>query len=171
MKNLRLIIVFTVVFFYGCSTPSKNLISTYNIENNEGMIVGTICLEKKMYNIFSFYYCDDLTSVNNYPNFKDWFTYKNSIGDFNENGNVYYLFTIPKTAGKYKFYKIKIYNNMRNDPSTIEIPIDMKFNIEKGKTTYFGELKVNTSKKSYTVENQIERDRTWFAKKAPLIQF
>ena len=60
---------------------------------------------------------------------------------------------------------------MRNDPSTIKIPIDMKFEIEKGKVTYFGELKINTQKKSYTRESQIDRDREWFAKKIPQIQF
>lgn len=160
-----------LLFFLGCSSPSKNLKTTFNAEANEGMIVGTICIEKKMYNIFTFMYSDDKPSINNYPNQKDSFTFRNSIGDFNTKGNTYYLFTISKPEGKYKFFKLKIFNNMRNDPSTIEIPLDMKFAIEKGKTTYFGELKINTQKKIYTVDNQLERDRKWFAEKTPQIQF
>lgn len=171
MKTRYFFLFSLIVMFFGCSSPSKNLKTTYNPEANEGMIVGTICIEKKLYNIFTFNYCNDVPAINNYPNSKDSFTYKNSIGDFNENGNVYYLFSVVKPAGKYKFFEIKIFNNMRNDPSTIKIPIDMKFVVEKGKTTYFGELKVNTQKKSYTVENQLERDQKWFAEKAPQIQF
>lgn len=170
MKAKNIFLVLTASLILGCSSPSKNLKTTYDSET-EGMIVGTICIEKKMYNIFTFNYCYDVPSINNYPNSKDFFTYKNSNGDFNENGNVYYLFTIAKPAGKYKFFEIKIFNNMRNDPSTIKIPIDMKFEIEKGKVTYFGELKINTQKKSYTRESQIDRDREWFAKKIPQIQF
>lgn len=170
MKTQYAILLLFVVLFSGCSGPSKNLQTTYNAESEEGMIVGTICIEKKMYNIFTFNYCTDTPSINNYPNSHDSFSYKNSVGDYNKNGNVYYLFSVVKPAGKYKFFEIKIYNNMRNDPSTIKIPIDMKFEIEKGKTTYFGELKVNTQKKSYTVENQLERDKQWFAEKSPQIQ-
>jgi hypothetical protein len=171
MKPQNLILISLIALFFGCSSPSKNLKTTYNADNNEGLIVGTICIEKKMYNIFTFMYCDDLPGATNYPNQKDSFTYKNSAGDFIKNGNTYYLFSIAKPAGKFKFFKIKIFNNMRNDPSTMVIPIDMKFTIEKGKTTYFGELKVNTQKKTYTIENQIERDRQWFAEKKPQIQF
>jgi hypothetical protein len=171
MKTKCLLLIAITALLLGCSSPYKKLNTTYNPENNEGLIVGTICIEKKLYNIFTFMYSDDLPGSTNYPNQKDSFTYKNSVGDVVQNGNIYYFFSIAKPAGKFKFYKIKIYNNMRNDPSTIEIPIDMKFNIEKGKTTYFGELHINTQKKSYTVENQIERDRQWFAQKLPQIQF
>lgn len=155
---------------YGCSGPAKKLKTSFNSES-EGMVVGTICLEKKMYNIFSFYYCDDKPSINNYPNLQDSFTYRNSVGDFNKKGNVYYLFSVTKPAGKYKFFKIKIYNNMRNDPNIIEIPVDMKFEVEKGKTTYFGEMHINAKTRKTSVNNEIERDRQWFAKKLPTVKF
>jgi len=171
MKTHHYFLLLFILFFFGCSSPSKNLKTTYNAEANEGMIVGTVCIEKKMYNIFTFMYCDDKPSINDYPNQKDSFTFRNSYGDFNSKNKTYYLFSISKPEGKYKFFKLKIFNNMRNDPTTIEIPLDMKFSVEKGKTTYFGELKINTQKKIYTVENQIERDRKWFAKKVPQIQF
>ncbi len=170
MKTKIILFLVVITLFFGCSSPSKKMQTSFNSANNEGMIVGSICIEKKMYNIFSFYYSDDLPSVNNYPNESNSFTYKNSIGDFNENGNVYYLFSIVRPKGKYKFFKIKIFNNMRNDPSVIVIPVDMKFEIKPGETTYFGELKVNTRKKEYTVSNQLERDKLWFAKKKPEIQ-
>lgn len=135
------------------------------------MIVGTICIEKKIYNGYTFSYSDDVPSVNDYPNEQGSFTYKYDKPDFKKRNKSYYLFTISKPKGKYKFFKIKIFNNTRNNISTIEIPINMKFEIEEGKTTYFGEMNLNTKKKKYSVENQIDRDRTWFAKKAPQIQF
>ena len=46
----------------------------------------------------------------------------------------------------------------------------MNFEIEKGKTTYFGQLTVNTQEKKYTIENKLDRDKTWFQQKAPQIQ-
>ena len=169
MKTKYFSFFILILIFFGCSTASKNMQKTYN--SGEGMIVGTICIEKKIYNGYTFLYSDDIPSVNDYPNEQGSFTYKYDRADFKKRGNSYYLFTISKPKGKYKFFKIKIFNNSRNNVSTIEIPINMKFEIEEGKTTYFGQLNLNTKKKKYSVENQIERDRTWFAKKAPQIQF
>ncbi|WP_395044390.1 hypothetical protein, partial [Flavobacterium sp.] len=101
---------------------------TYN--SGEGMIVGTICIEKKIYNGYTFSYSDDVPSVNDYPNEQGSFTYKYDKPDFKKRNKSYYLFTISKPKGKYKFFKIKIFNNTRNNISTIEIPINMKFEIE-----------------------------------------
>lgn len=169
MKTKNLLYLLVSILILGCSSPAKRMQKTAN--SGEGMIVGTICIEKKIYNGYTFSYSDDILSTNDYPNEQGSFTYKYDTADFKKKGRTYYLFSVSKPKGKYKFFKIKIFNNTRNNISTIEIPVNMKFEIEEGKTTYFGELNVNTKKKQYTVSNKIERDRTWFAKKAPQIQF
>lgn len=167
------IVVFSLVslLFLGCSSPSKNLLTSYDVSKKEGMIVGTICIKNKTYGGYTFFYTDDLQAVSDYPNLSDSFTFKNSAGDYNEKDKTYYLFSIVKPKGKYKFAKIKIYDNATNKIMKFDIPLDLKFVIEEGKTTYFGELNVNTQEKKYTVEDQKERDSKWFQEKQPLIQF
>lgn len=162
---------FVLSIVLGCSSPSRNLKTTYDVSKKEGMIVGTVCIENKTYGGYTFFYTDDLQGVSDYPNLSDSFTYKYSAGDYNEKNKTYYLFSIVKPKGKYKFAKIKIYDNATNKIMKFEIPLDIKFVIEEGKTTYFGQLNVNTQEKKYTVEDQNERDRKWFLEKQPLIQF
>jgi hypothetical protein len=171
MKSKLGILTLLTLVFAGCSSPSKNLKTTINESNNEGMIVGTICIENKTYNGYTFVYTDALPAVADYPNFSDEFSYKNSSGDFKEKGKTYYLFSIVKPEGNYKFAKIKIFDNTRQEQAKWDIPIDMRFTIEKGKTTYYGQLTVNTQEKKYTLENKLDRDRIWFNQKAPKIQF
>lgn len=170
MKSKIILLGLLSLLFFGCASPSKNLAKTYNADT-EGMIVGTICIENRSYNSYTFYYTDDLPAVADYANLSDEFTYKNSAGDFREKGKSYYLFSIVKPQGKYKFAKLKIYDNTHNQQAKWELPLDMKFTVEKGKTTYYGQLTINTKDKKYTVENQLERDKVWFSKKAPQIQF
>jgi hypothetical protein len=171
MKTKFIAFLMFGALLFGCSSSAKKITSTYDASKGEGLIVGTICIEKKIYNGFTFVYADDKPSVNDYPNESGNFTYKYDSGHFNEKGKTYYLFSIAKPKGKYKFIKVKIFNNTRNDPSRFEVPMNIKFEIEEGKTTYLGQVNVNIQKKEFSVENQIERDRSWFAKKAPQIQF
>lgn len=171
MKSRIIILSLLTLIISSCSSPSKNLKSTINDSTNEGMVVGTICIENKTYNGYTFEYTDDKPAVADYANFSKEFTYKNSPGDFKEKGKTYYLFSIVQPEGNYKFAKIKIFDNTRQSQSKWEIPIDMKFTIEKGKTKYYGQITVNTQEKKYIVENKLERDKIWFNKKAPKIQF
>lgn len=90
---------------------------------------------------------------------------------FKEKGKTYYLFSIVKPQGNYKFAKIKISDNTRQEQALWEIPLDMKFSIEKGKTTYYGQLTINTQEKKYYLENKLDRDKIWFGQKVPQIQF
>ncbi len=159
-----------ILLLIGCGTPSKKLKTTFDASKNEGMIVGTICIENKTYTGYTFAYTDMVPSIADYGNINGQFTYKNSPGDFKEKGKTYYLFSIVKPAGKYKFSKLKIYDNTRQEQSTWDIPLEINFEIEKGKTTYFGQLTVNTQEKKYTTENKLDRDKTWFQQKAPQIQ-
>lgn len=171
MKSKIGILYLLTLIFAGCSAPSKKLKTTFNESNNEGMIVGTVCIENKTYNGYTFIYTDAIPAVSDYANMSDSFTYKNSPGDFKEKNKTYYLFSIVKPQGNYKFAKLKINDNTRQEQSQFEIPLDMKFTIEKGKTTYYGQVTVNTQQKKFTVENKLDRDKIWFAQKAPKIQF
>lgn len=168
LKNYILLIASAILL--GCSSPGKKLKTSFNADS-EGMIVGTICIEKKIYNGYKFMYGENIASFNDIPNNKDEFEYKNDSPDFKKKSNTYYLFNIIKPEGKYKFYKMRIFNNSRVDQNFIEVPMYFPFEIEKGKTTYFGQLTINTKTKKYEVVNQIERDRNWFAKKRPQIKF
>ena len=171
MKSKILLFSSALVLFFGCSSPSKNLKTSFSEINNEGMIVGTICIENKTYSGYTFVYTDDLPGVADYANQSDEIVFKNSKGDFRKKGKTYFLFSIVKPEGKYKFAKIKIYDNTRERQSLFSIPLNYKFTVEKGKTTYFGQLTINTKEKKYTVENNLDRDKEWFKKKSPQIQF
>ena len=171
MKSKNTLVVLFALLVLGCSTPSKKLKTTFNESSTEGMIVGTICIENKTYNGYTFVWTDDLPAVADYANISEEITYKNSQGDYKEKGKTYYLFSIVKPQGKYKFAKIKIFDNTREKQNQFEIPIDMKFEIEKGKTTYYGQLTINTQEKKYTFENKLDRDKEWFNKKTPQIKF
>ena len=172
MKSKIFLLTTLVILVIGCSAPNKNIKTTYNESNNEGMIVGTICIENKTFNGYTFVYTDSKPGIADYANVSEDLTYKNSSGDFKEKGKTYYLFSIVKPQGNYKFAKIKIFDNTREAQFKFEIPLDnLNFKIEKGKTSYFGQLTVNTQEKKFTVVNQLERDKVWFNKKAPQIQF
>lgn len=82
MKTKNGILGLFTLIFLGCATPSKKIKTTYNESNNEGMIVGTICIENKTFNSYTFIYADDIPAVADYANMSDNFTYKNSPGDF-----------------------------------------------------------------------------------------
>lgn len=172
MKTKLFLIVTILLIIIGCSAPSKNLKTTFNESNDEGMIVGTICIENKTYNGYTFVFTDAKPGIADYANISEDLTFKNSPGDFKEKGKTYYLFSIVKPQGKYKFAKIKIFDNTRESQSHFDIPLNMMdFEIKKGKTTYYGQLTINTQEKKYIVENELERDKVWFNKKAPQIQF
>lgn len=148
----------------------KNFKTTFN-ETTEGMVVGTICIENKSYSSYTFVYTDAANGVADYANLSDSFVFKNAPGDFKEKGKTYYLFTIVKPEGNYKFAKIKIFDNSGESRVEFDVPIDLKFSIEKGKTTYLGQVTVNIKDKKFLIENKLDRDKTWFSQKAPQIQF
>lgn len=156
MKTKFYIVSFLSILVLGCSTASQKMQKTINL--GEGMIVGTICIENRTHNSYTFSYANDIPSVNDYPMGQESFTYKDVRPDFKEKAKSYFLFSINKPKGNYKFFKLRIFKNTSDKISTVEIPINMKFQVEEGKTTYFGQMNVNVKKKIYTVENNIERD-------------
>jgi hypothetical protein len=170
MKLQNLFITLFSILILGCSSPGKKLKTSFNPET-EGMIVGTICIDKKIYNEYKFIYGENISSYNDIPNNTDEFSFRNDHPDYKKKGKTYFLFNIIKPAKEYKFFKLKIFNNSRVDQNFIEIPLYFPFEVVKGKITYFGQLTINTKKKIYKVENQLERDRKLFAKKRPQIKF
>ena len=172
MKTKIFLLGIALVVLNSCASNSKNVKTTFNESKDEGLIVGTICIENKTYTGYTFVYNDAIPAIADYANVSEELVYKKSSGDFKEKGKSYYLFSIAKPQGKYKFAKIKIYDNSREKQMQFEIPLNqINFEIVKGKTIYFGQLTVNTQEKKFTVENKLERDKVWFNKKAPQIQF
>jgi len=156
--------------FSNCFSQLKNFKTTYN-EATEGLVVGTICIENKSYSSYTFVYTDAVNGVADYANLSDSFVFKNAPGDFKEKGKTYYLFTIVKPEGNYKFAKIKIFDNSGESRVEFEVPLDLKFTVKKGKTSYLGQVTVNMKDKKFLIENKLDRDKTWFNQKAPQIQF
>ena len=170
MKTKFIFYVVVSSVFFGCSTPAEKLQSTYNKENREGLVVGTIYIENKNASSYTFVYGDDKLAMADHPNNINKFSYK-YVGDFNLDKKSYFLFSIAKPKGKYKFHRVEVFDNTREKIEQFDVPMDVNFEVVEGKTTYLGQLNVNVQKKEFSVENQIDRDRIWFAKKAPQIQF
>jgi len=129
------------------------------------MVVGTVCIENKSYSSYTFVYTDAANGVADYANMSDSFVFKNAPGDFKEKGKTYFLFTIVKPEGNYKFAKIKIFDNSGESRVEFEVPLDLKFTVEKGKTTYLGQVTVNIKDKKILIENKSDRDKEWFSQK------
>jgi hypothetical protein len=170
MKSKIALICFLFLGWFNCFSQLKNFKTTFN-ETTEGMVVGTVCIENKSYSSYTFVYTDAVNAVADYANMSDSFVFKNTPGDFKEKGKTYFLFTIVKPEGNYKFAKIKIFDNSGESRVEFEVPLDLKFTIEKGKTTYLGQVTINIKDKKFLIENKSDRDKEWFNQKLPLIQF
>ncbi len=172
MKKIILFIAVAALLF-GCSTQKVNIPTDYNKENGEGMIVGTICIENKNYSEYTFVYCDDIPAVADYPNEKDKFSLQYAMPHFVVDKKAYFLFSIPKPVGKYKFYKVHVFDTTNQEVKQFDVPMNTKFEVVKGKTTYLGQINVNikTKDSDFSVSDQADRDRAWFAEKVPQIQF
>lgn len=171
MKTKIIFYSLALVVLFGCSGPKVKIQSTYNKENNEGLVVGSICILNTGYSDYNFRYCDDKPSVNDYPNDSDKFGIEAAMPHFVENKKPHFLFSIAKVGGKYKFYKVRAFDATDQTVKQLDIDMDIKFEVVPGKTTYIGQINVDVVKKEFTVEDQVDRDRAWFAKKAPQIQF
>jgi len=171
MKSKIILFVAAALVLSGCSGPKVKIQETYNKDAGEGMVVGTLCIENKNYTDYTFKYSDDVPSINDYPNDSNMFTIQYGMPHFVVNKKAYFLFSIVKPAGKYKYYRVQALNYVGQEVKKLDVDMDIKFDVVPGKTTYLGQINVNVDKKEFSVEDQIERDRTWFAKKVPQIQF
>lgn len=183
MKSIILLLL--AISLSGCYVRPAQVPSTMDLSNNEGMIVGTLSFENEFMasesNVF-FYANDsiaDLLSKKQYDAIlkQNSSKYKYSIyrpghrGNFTEEGKEIYYFSIVKPAGKYRFYASEIFRNSGYMQSTIVLPIDIPFEIEKGKVKYLGELNLNEKKGEIKLLDKRERDKARFNERYPTIPF
>ena len=153
---------------------------------NEGMIVGTISLENRTLvpprKFFAYKAeklpftenkktIDSLAKSGHYEDFYGSVVIQSEDGDFFDEKKAIYYFTIVKPAGNYHFYNLRIFLNTGYMQSTQLIPLNIPFEIEKGKVNYLGEIKYNVKNGTVEVINKIERDRLKFKEKFPEIKF
>lgn len=171
-KIIVLIIVFLVTI--SCATlPSKNIPQEINTNSNDGMIVGTMSFknEKPIFNGYLYFYTGEdidnfygqkLVRINPEQTLKMKFK-----PDFFDNDKAVYFFSIKEKYGKYQFTTFRLFSNGGFSNSTLDIPINIDFNIEKGKVKYFGELYFDYKNKKLSLSNQGFRDLPMLKNKFP----
>ena len=183
MKNL-LILPFIIYATMSCATIPPNLLSN-PIDNtkNEGMIVGTISLEdlKSWTSTLTFIYVSDtiikgkntiaIKDLNNFPSFNVEGNLHPFRGNIQENGKQTYLFSITKSEGNYIFFAVRQFMNSGYIQSERIIPLKYPFHIEKGKTTYLGEINIRLRASEANILNSLEKDRKLFQQIYPHIVF
>jgi hypothetical protein len=78
--------------------------------------------------------------------------------DFFDGEKAVYFFSIEEPEGKYGFTKLGIFENGGFIQSSMGIPIDIGFEIEKGKVKYLGEIYVDYNQSFIGLNNESERD-------------
>lgn len=185
-KHLLLLIVATT-FLLNCSRPSALMKTDMSVFANEGMIAGSFSLEnrKTIAPSYKLNYVQIESESNSgmfanklEENSKTNFLYNRGQvdfgimnGDFKEGDKNVYLFNIVNKSGKYKFYEIEAFLNTGAMQSTSKLPIDIKFEIVRGKINYLGEINYNVKQAYVKLLDQIERDRLKFIEINPKIKF
>lgn len=158
MKKIFLFPVF--IMFCACATlPSKNIPQNFNPESNEGMIIGAIAIqnEKPIFNGYTFFYSGQ--SKRGFIDISPEQTIKMKFKpDFFDNDKAVYYFSITAIPGAYKFYRLSLFSNGGYMQSTNGIPLDIDFEIEKGKVKYIGEFYVNYNGEIYELRDNKNRD-------------
>ena len=145
-----------ILTLIGCGSvyiPSYDIPKEKILNSNEGIIFGTISLNKnsRIKNKYSFLFAEDGS--------KEIYNKKNSVNialfnfigakhipDFNDGDNAIYFFTIKRKNGKYYFYGLNTtevvgtrFGGVQNMNTLTKIIIP--FEIENEKVTYLGEIK------------------------------
>lgn len=171
-KILALIIIFLITT--SCATlPSNNIPQEINTYSNDGMIVGTMSFknEKPIFNSYLYFYTgEDIDnfyvqkSVRINPSQTVKMKFK---PDFFDNEKAVYFFAIKEKNGKYQFTTFRVFSNGGLSNSTLDLPINIDFNIEKGKVKYFGELFFDYKNGKLSLSNQSSRDLPLLKNKFP----
>ena len=183
----KVIALFLLFLISGCATPSKNLQSTIDDPEHNGMLLGTISLEDRKFFAAGHYFYFANDSLRNVISEKeqDYFFRKfsgkvktdnrisilNASPDFKEGDKWVYLFNLVRPAGAYSIYEVEIYSNSGTAQSSIRVPVHIPFEIEPGKISYIGEINFKGKTGHIQVLDQRERDRARFKEKAPDIDF
>ncbi len=163
MKQFLLLLIMT--FLLSCATqPSTKIPTNFDQNSNEGMIIGTIAFknEKPIFNGYFFYYIgkdDKKTSHNKMININPEQIVKMKFNpNFYDNEKAVYYFSITQPPGDYKFVNLGIFENGGYIQSSQSIPMDISFNIEKGKIKYLGEIYVDYRNQLIILNDEKSRD-------------
>lgn len=158
MKKILLLTVFAL--FLSCATqPSQNIPQSFSAKSNEGMIIGSIAFEneKPIFNSYTFLYSGP--GKKNYISIHPEQTIKWKFKpDFFDNNKAVYLFSISGIPGNYEFTILKFFENGGFVTYNLTAPINVSFEIEKGKVKYLGEIYVNYNQQIIQLNDQKERD-------------
>jgi len=163
MKQFLLLL--SVAFLLSCaSQPSAKIPTTFDSDSSDGMVIGTIAFknEKPIFNGYLFYYAgkDDTKITHN----KMISISPEQVVAMKFNPNFYdqekavYYFSITQPPGDYKFVNLGIFENGGFIQSNQHLPMNIEFNIEKGKIKYLGEIYVDYRKQSVMLTDQESRD-------------
>lgn len=173
IKRLSSLLLIGMVF-YSCGTlPSISIPKSYTSKSQKGVIVGSIAFknEKPIFNGYIFYYtgkgfenitASKIVRIDPEQAFKMKFK-----PDFFDGDKAVYLFSIQEPEGDYNFATMRIVNMGVATHSTVDIPIDISFNIEKGKVKYLGELYFDLNQSGIQFSDERVRDLNKLNEKFP----
>ncbi|WP_333661734.1 hypothetical protein [Chishuiella changwenlii] len=162
------------LFASSCATlPSKNIPQELDLNTNDGMIVGTLSFknQKPIFNSYLYFYTgNDIDrfygqkSVRINPEQTIKMKFK---PDFFDQEKAVYYFSIKEKEGKYQFTFLRVSSQTSYKHTLLDIPINIDFNLEKGKVKYFGEIYFDYSNKNIILSDQSLRDLPLLKNKFP----
>ncbi len=164
---IKLQIIIILIVFNSCTVakmPSASI--PKKINENKGMIIGAIALNKSgstICNGYRYYYTNienkeiDNPKENKIEIVPSQAIYVHFKPDFFDNEDAIYYFSIEKPKGKYRFYAERIFMNTYSQAIYETNEINIPFEIEEGKAKYIGQLKFNADK-TYEKVDKSERD-------------
>jgi hypothetical protein len=145
-------------------SPSQDIPQGIAQNTDEGMIVGTIAIEnvKPIYNQYHFHYLaesqEDITTKQMITIRPQQTVSMKLNPDFNDQNKAVYFFSATVKKGTYYFTMLRTNNNGLGYTNQGNIPLYIKFNIEKGKVNYLGEMYYNPTTNKVTISDQSKRD-------------
>ncbi len=87
--------------------------------------------------------------------------------DFYDGDKAVYFFSVQESEGQYTFSNFRIHENGGYTQSSADIPIDIDFEIEKGKVKYLGEIFVDYNQSLIELNDESKRDLVKLKEKFP----
>ena len=164
MRKTLMILILAILINSCATLPSTKIPQSFSTNNENGMIIGTIAFknEKPIFNGYMFYYtgngikretANKMIRINPEQMVKMKFK-----PDFYDGDKAVYFFSIQESEGQYSFSNFRIHENGGYTQSTADIPIDISFEIEKGKVKYLGEIFVDYNQSLIELNNESKRD-------------
>ena len=173
MRNIYILILIGI-FLSSCATlPSLKIPQSFSSSNENGMIVGSIAFknEEPIFNGYTFYYTgngiDKITAQKIVSITPEQMTKMKFKPDFYDREKAVYYFSIEEPEGNYEFSNFRIFKNGGYIQSSSDIPINIEFEIEKGKVKYLGEIYVDYNQSFIGLNDESERDFRKLGEKFP----